>query len=220
MIKEQDAEFEEQTKEVSIKCPECGKMNKISIPAKIISQSKQLTTVSIPSGLVCKHTFQAFIDKNFKTRGYQKVDYELSKMEFIDGGSEAVEGFKEKEGELSSLSSIPLFQDIINILRNSVDDKEILGTGLLTIQGKVIYSSLPQSTLFNTIREFEVREEKHLIGVKKMLLQLQNDQKVCSQYMEIYNTKFVLVLFFSAYVRLGMGILLLTKLTQQIEALI
>ena len=220
MIKEQDAEFEEQTKEVSIKCPECGKMNKISIPAKIISQSKQLTTVSIPSGLVCEHTFQAFIDKNFKTRGYQKVDYELSKMEFLDGGSEAIEGFEEKEGELSSLSSIPLFQDIINILRNSVDDKEILGTGLFTIKGKVIYSSLPQSTLFNTIREFEVREEKHLIGVKKMLLQLQNDQKVCSQYMEIYNTKFVLVLFFSAYVRLGMGILLLTKLTQQIEELI
>jgi hypothetical protein len=65
-----------------------------------------------------------------------------------------------------------------------------------------------------------VREEKHLIGVKKMLLQLQNDQKVCSQYMEIYSTKFVLVLFFSGYVRLGMGILLLTKLTQQIEGLI
>ena len=219
MIKEQVADLE-QVIEVDIKCPVCGNIDKVSIPAKIISQSKQLTTVSIPSGLVCEHTFQAFIDKNFKARGYQKVDYELSKMEFLDGGSEAVEGFEAKEGELSSLSSIPLFQDIINILRGSVDDKEILGTGLFTIQGKVIYSSLPQSTLFNTIKEFEVREEKQLIGVKKMLLQLENDQKVCSQYMEIYGTKFVLVLFFSSFVRLGMGILLLTRLTQEIEKLI
>jgi hypothetical protein len=104
LIKEQETDFDEQTKEVTIKCPECANMNTIAIPAKIINQSKQLTTVSIPAGLVCEHSFQAFIDKNFKARGYQKVDYELSKMEFLDGGSEAVEGYEAKEGEVSSLS--------------------------------------------------------------------------------------------------------------------
>ena len=46
-----------------------------------MTQNQHLTTVSIPFGLVCNHSFNAFFDKNFKVRGYQKVDYELSEME-------------------------------------------------------------------------------------------------------------------------------------------
>ncbi|HEY0088737.1 MAG TPA: hypothetical protein VGB37_07830 [Candidatus Lokiarchaeia archaeon] len=53
-----------------------------------------------------------------------------------------------------------------------------------------------------------------------MLLELENDQKVCSQYMEIYGTKFILVVVFSPVVRMGMGILLLNKLVQKIMELI
>jgi len=217
MIKSKEANYEEQVREVKLACPICSKSNEISIPLKIINQSKQLTTVSVPSGLVCEHTFQAFIDKNFKIRGYQKVDYELSKMEFLESTDDSTET---SEGQVSSLNTLPLFQDIITLLRTTVDDREILGSGLFTIDGKVLYSSLPQSTLFNTIKEFEVRKEKGLIGLKKMLLELGNDEKVCSQYMEIYNYQFILVLFFSSFVRMGMGILLLNKLVQKIEKLI
>jgi len=220
LIRDQTVKFEEQLKEVFIICPECKNKNKITIPINVINQSKQLTTVSIPSGLVCEHTFQAFVDKNFKVRGYQKVDYALSQMEFLEGGSEALEEYSKAEGEISTLSSVPLFQDIISLLRDSLEDKDLLGAGLFTIQGRVLYSSLPQGTLFNLIREFEVRDENSLIGVKSILLNLENDQKVCSQYMEIYGTKFILVLFFSSLVKSGMGLLILTRLVQEIEKLI
>ncbi len=220
MIKEKEATLDEQIREISIICPECKNSNKITIPVKVINQSKQLTTVSIPSGLVCEHGFQAFVDKNFKIRGYQKVDYTLSQMEFLEGGNESLEGVEKKTEQESILSSIPLFQDIINLLRSSLDDKDILGAGLFTIQGRVLYSSLPQNTLFNTIRELEVRDEKKLTGVKRLFLQLENDQKVCSQYMEIYDTKFILVLFFSSLLKLGMGNMILRKLAQKIEKLI
>ncbi|MCJ7651702.1 MAG: hypothetical protein MUP85_24110, partial [Candidatus Lokiarchaeota archaeon] len=44
----------------------------------IINEARQLTTVSIPKGLVCEHHFQAFVDKNFVIRGYQKVDFEIA----------------------------------------------------------------------------------------------------------------------------------------------
>ncbi|MFW9898868.1 MAG: hypothetical protein ACFFDO_06375 [Candidatus Thorarchaeota archaeon] len=220
MIKEKEATLDEQIREISIICPECKNSNKITIPVKVINQSKQLTTVSIPSGLVCEHGFQAFVDKNFKIRGYQKVDYTLSQMEFLEGGNENLEGVEKKTEQESILSSIPLFQDIINLLRSSLDDKDILGAGLFTIQGRVLYSSLPQNTLFNTIRELEVRDEKKLTGVKRLFLQLENDQKVCSQYMEIYDTKFILVLFFSSLLKLGMGNMILRKLAQKIEKLI
>jgi len=220
MIKEKDAKFEEQTKEVPFVCPECKNTNKLDIPVKIINQSKRLTTISIPAGLICEHSFQAFVDKDFKVRGYQKVDYELSKVEFLEGGSASIDGEQELEDQTSSLSSLPLFKDIINVLRSSVNDEEILGTGLFTIEGKVLYSSLPQSTLFHTIKEFEVREKKNLVGLKKMLLHLENDQKVCSQYMTIYESRFILVVFFSQDVKLGMGTLLLSRLAGKIEKMI
>jgi len=220
MIKEKEATLDEQIREISIICPDCKNSNKITIPVKVINQSKQLTTVSIPSGLVCEHGFQAFVDKNFKIRGYQKVDYTLPQMEFLEGGNETLEGVEKKTEQESILSSIPLFQDIINLLRSSLDDKDILGAGLFTMEGRVLYSSLPQNTLFSTIRELEVRDEKKLTGVKRLFLQLENDQKVCSQYMEIYDTKFILVLFFSSLLKLGMGNMILRKLAQKIEKLI
>ncbi|TFG25178.1 MAG: hypothetical protein EU529_01975 [Promethearchaeota archaeon] len=206
-------------KEVRIVCPQCNKRNELTIPSKIINQSKQLTTVSIPSGLVCEHTFQAFIDKNFKVRGYQKIDYELSKMEFFEGSGEALEENHKKGGELSTLTTLPMFQEIIDLLRSMVDDKEILGSGLFTLEGNVIYSSLPHMTLSNTIREFESREKNKLSNIRRMLLELDDEQKVCSQYMHILGVKFILVLLFNSDIRLGMGIVLMSNLAKKIEEL-
>jgi len=66
---------------VLIQCPKCQIKRIIKVPIKIITQNQRLTTVSIPFGLICNHSFNAFIDKNFKVRGYQKVDFEISKIE-------------------------------------------------------------------------------------------------------------------------------------------
>jgi len=62
---------------VQVICPVCKATNTIRIPKSVINQASQLTTVSVPKGLICDHHFQAFIDKNFKIRGYQKVDFQL-----------------------------------------------------------------------------------------------------------------------------------------------
>lgn len=197
-------------KKIQIICPRCSKKDFLKVPEKIIDQSKQLTTVSLPAGLICQHSFQAFVDKNLKVRGYQTVDFEFSKLEYL-------------EEDVSSISSLPFFNDILKLLRNSVDDKDILGSALFTIEGKVLYTSLPQNMLFNTIREFEIRDKQKLTRIKKMYLELENNQKVCSQYIElkdIKDTKFILVLFFSDKVKLGMGNLILKDLAQKIELLI
>ena len=220
MMDVKEAKPQLEFKEVRIVCPQCNNRNELTIPSKIINQSKQLTTVSIPSGLVCEHTFQAFIDKNFKVRGYQKIDYELSKMEFFEGTGEALEGNHKKGGELSTLTTLPMFQEIIDLLRSTVDDKEILGSGLFTLEGNVIYSSLPHMTLFDTIREFESREKNNLSSIRRMLLELDDEQKICSQYMHILGVKFILVLLFNSNIRLGMGIVLMSNLAKKIEDLI
>ena len=154
--------------EVLIKCPNCKASRKLRVPIKVINQSKQLTTISIPSGLNCDHSFQAFVDKNFVVRGYQTVDFEFSHLELYESSANVLVGEEDKKLESKDFTSMPLFQSIIQVLRDCVDDKEIIGSGIFSVEGKVLYSSLPQTTLFNTMKEFEVRNERNLVSVKKM----------------------------------------------------
>ncbi len=201
-------------KKVLIVCPECKTQKKLNIPQKIIEQSQHITTISIPTGLVCKHHFQAFIDKNCAVRGYQLGDFEFSKIEYIE--SREIEGEKEEYDDISEFTSLPLFKDIINLLRESVDDKEILGCAIFTTEGKVIYSSIPHNTLLDTIKEFEIRSEKKLHSIIKMLLELKNHQKVCSEYLEIHDREFILVLLFSNIVNFAIGNMFLRDLVSKI----
>lgn len=217
MSKTKNTEEKELFEDIRVVCPTCKKRKELKIPSKIINQSKQLTTVSIPSGAVCEHSFQSFIDKNFKVRGYQKVDFEFTHMEFYEGGGE----FSEVaiEDQAITMDSSPLFQDIVKVLRSFVDDKEILGSGIFTTDGNVLYSSLPSTTLFSITKEFEVRSEQKLSSLKKMYLELENNQKICSSYVEIQENRFALVLFFSHMVKLGMGNLYLNDLVKKIKKL-
>ena len=62
---------------VKITCPVCKVKKELKFPKSVINEAKQLTTISLPKGLLCDHHFQAFVDKNFIVRGYQKVDFEF-----------------------------------------------------------------------------------------------------------------------------------------------
>lgn len=200
---------------IHVICPTCEKSKGLKIPTKIVNQSKQLTTVSIPSGVVCEHSFQSFVDKNFVIRGYQKVDFDFSQMEFYEKRDDTAEA--EVDDPIAKLSSLPLFQDIINLLRDLVDGREILGSGIFTVDGHVLYSSLPSNTLFTIMKEFEVRTEKKLSNLKKMFLELENNQKIFSSYIEIQNMRFAVTLFFSQTIKLGMGNLYLNDLVETIK---
>ena len=61
-------------------CPVCKAEKVLEFPKSVITQAKGLSTLSIASGLVCEHQFQAFIDKNCAVRGYQRVDFEFEKI--------------------------------------------------------------------------------------------------------------------------------------------
>ncbi|MBN1802272.1 MAG: hypothetical protein JW891_12245, partial [Candidatus Lokiarchaeota archaeon] len=68
----------EQVRKISIRCPICNSQKQLKIPESIVKNSNQLTTISLPRGIICEHHFQMFIDRDFKVRGYQKVDFELT----------------------------------------------------------------------------------------------------------------------------------------------
>lgn len=76
-IQTQICELNEYSK-VKVICPVCKSQKELKFPKSVINISKQLTTVSIPKGFICDHHFQAFIDKNFTVRGYQKVDFDFA----------------------------------------------------------------------------------------------------------------------------------------------
>ena len=67
-------------------CPVCKAEKKLLISKLMLSQDKTLTTVSIQKNEICQHHFQAFIDKNFKIRGYQKVDFEIESRKKLPKG--------------------------------------------------------------------------------------------------------------------------------------
>ncbi|MFX1358489.1 MAG: hypothetical protein ACFFA8_14565 [Promethearchaeota archaeon] len=192
---------EENTKRILIKCPECENQKFLKVPLKVINQSNNVTTINVPSGIICSHNFQVFVDKFFSIRGYQLADFEFSKIEYYE----------------SNIPSSPEFQEIINILRRSVDDREILGTAIFTIEGRVLYTSIPQKTLLDTIREFEIRNEKHVHSVIKMFLELKNQQKVCSETLEIQGIEFILVLIFSELVNFGIGNMLMRDIVKKLK---
>ena len=81
----------------------CKAKKALGVPKSVIEKAKQITTMSIAKGLVCQHQFQAFVDKYFKVRGYQRVDFEFEILN-NDERKKISSEFKEtEEGLLENL---------------------------------------------------------------------------------------------------------------------
>jgi hypothetical protein len=187
---------------IKVKCPKCETLKSLKIPIKIINQTQKLTQINIPSGMICEHSFQVLIDKSFAIRRYLLLDYEFSKLEFLKNNDKEILEEEEDEG-LTHFVSLPFYKDIIKILRESIDDREILGAAIFTNKGKVIYASIPSNLLLNIIKELEFRNKKEFQAMIKMYIEVKNQEKIFSEYIEILNTKTILVLIFSERVNFG-----------------
>ncbi len=84
---------------VKIICPVCKARKEVKFPKSVIKEASQITTISLPKGLLCDHHFQAFVDKNFVVRGYQKVDFEFKAKKLVDSKAD-VKLFNENDNEL------------------------------------------------------------------------------------------------------------------------
>ncbi len=83
---------------VKITCPVCKVHKELKFPKSVVNKAKQLTTISLPKGLICDHHFQAFVDKNFIVRGYQKVDFEFESKKSLKNKAD-VNLFNENDDE-------------------------------------------------------------------------------------------------------------------------
>ncbi|MHA1488126.1 MAG: hypothetical protein ACTSRI_00310 [Promethearchaeota archaeon] len=94
-----NVEMPNEYKKIRIICPICKAKKELDFHESNINQAKQLTTISISKGLICKHQFQAFIDKHFKVRGYQKVDFEFENKNNIEKETD-LKNFKRNDDSL------------------------------------------------------------------------------------------------------------------------
>jgi len=194
MLKE-DEIFREDYKNIRLICPRCGKGKFLKVPMELNKHSKNIITISIPSDFVCEHSFQAFIDKNFSVRAYQNADFEIDKIEFYESET------KEEEGIVSYRLS-QLIKNIVGILRESLIDKEILGSAIFNLEGKVMYSSLPDDIFVIMANQLGQMEKKHPINIKQIILLLENNQKVYSKILQLKEITLNLVLLMSSELNL------------------
>ena len=112
--------------EIRFVCPTCKATKVLEFPSSVINGAKQLTTISLPKDLICPHHFQAFVDKNFMVRGYQKVDFEFkfelnnkSNLHYLNQDKENQDLFNELILEGNFVKYSPKKQNQESVLNDS-----------------------------------------------------------------------------------------------------
>lgn len=124
-------------------------------------------------------------------------------------------------GDEEITESQALYRKIVELIKNQIFENEILGAALFTINGKVIYSSLPQEILLNSLKELEIR---HMVAneFNTTFYSLDNYQKVFSKIVHIpwKLDPLLIVILFESSVPLGMAEVNLDKMSKTIENII
>jgi len=176
---------------IHVVCPHCNKSKIIKIPANIIYESKNVTTISIPLNHVCEHSFQIFVDKHFVVRGYQRVDFDISNFEIYSDGSDS-----KGEDLLITYHFSVIIKKIVQLIRENINIKGIFGGLVLTESGNLIFSSLPSEISLNMIRKIEL-QKSFPPTINQIFLTLSNNQKIISSTITIENIKIIITLCFS-----------------------
>ena len=214
-IEEDKIPGKESFKYINIKCPICDTLKKLKIFKKNLEHSQQITTISIPKGIFCEHSFQVFLDKHLNVKSYQVANFESSKIEYIKN----IEENQTTKEDLAHFKSLPFFKDLIEFLKSGIDSRDILGNAIFTNKGKVIYASIPSNTLFNVIKQFEVMKEKNIKIMKRMFFELENHQKIYSETIKIQNNEFIIVLILSKKVNFGIGSMLFKNVKEKLKTI-
>ena len=125
-------------------------------------------------------------------------------------------------GEEESYLSDTFYKKAINIFKDLIREDEIIGAALLTTQGYVIYTSLPNDILVNSLKELEIRFMVGALSLPEMYYSLENGQKVFSKIVDIpwKLDPLLLVILFDKNVPLGMAELNLGRLANTIVNII
>jgi len=157
-------------KKVLFICPVCKAKKALGVPKSVIKKAKQITTMSIARGLVCQHQFQAFVDKHFKVRGYQRVDFEF---EIQNKNKEKTISSKFKETEED------LFEDLI-LEGNFVEYKP---------KKRLNYNKKQKGIELMNSQKQSIQKNKHKLILKKEMT-LKEIYEEFRDFIDVDNEKF------------------------------
>ena len=164
-------------------------------------QSRLLTLTEI---------FEEFVRSN-EIDDYQ----EIQNAYFDDQINKIISGKEEMR------TSQPLYRKIVELITSLVFENEILGAALFSINGNVIYSSLPQEILLSSLKELEIR---HAVAndFSTTFYSLENGQKIFSKVIEIpwKLDPLILVVLFDSTTVTGMAEVNLDKISKTIQNII
>ncbi|MFX1419809.1 MAG: hypothetical protein ACFE9N_12900 [Promethearchaeota archaeon] len=195
MLRE-DEIYEEDKKGIRLICPKCNAAKLVQVPKKIVKNSKTLLTISVPSNYVCEHGFQAYIDKWFCVRGYQNADLDLKSLEIYETGSKSID-------DIVTYAISLVIKKIINNLRKDEEDGVILGGCLFNQKGNVLYVSLPDEIFLNMVQQFEVQKMNQEIKLKKMVIELENNQKIFFEFLKVEDLTLTIIILFPSVVNIS-----------------
>ncbi len=151
--------------------------------------------------------FEEFLENN------DVEDYQIIESADFDSKIDSI-----ITGDAELIGSQPLYKKIIDFIKRLTLENEILGATLFTINGKVIYTSLPHKILLSSLKELEIR---HMVAneFKLTFVCLDNGQKVFTGKINIpwKLEPLLIVVLFESSVPLGMAELNLDKLIKTIE---
>lgn len=188
-----DEIYKEDIKGIELICPVCHKKKLVKVPKKVVENSKTLLTISVPSNYICPHGFQAYVDRWFSVRGYQNADLELKNLEIYETGSKIID-------DIVTYAVSLVIKKIINNLKKHEEDGVILGGTLFNQKGNVLYFSLPDEIFLNMIEQFELQKVNREFKLKKMIIELENNQKIISEFLKVENSTLTLVILFPSVV--------------------
>ncbi|MFW9771142.1 MAG: hypothetical protein ACFFBY_08010 [Promethearchaeota archaeon] len=143
---------------IQIRCPACSKSNFVEVSDDEVKKaSKGLFAVNVAEGIVCEHSFVAYVDKNFAVRDAFIADFQ------IELPSTMPEETVEKKSELSKLFDIDLIK--LNLTAS------LLGYVLkaMIFKKKIVLIS-NQQYLFNQISNFFHYLTENSFGIDLILI--------------------------------------------------
>jgi hypothetical protein len=140
---------------------------------------------------------------------------EIQNQDFDDQINQIIAGQEEV------LASEPLYRKIVELIKNLVFENEILGAALFSINGNVIYSSLPQEILLSSLKELEIRYAT-ANEFNTTCYSLENNQRIFSKVIKIpwKLDPLILVVLFDSTVPTGMAEVNLDKISKMIQNII
>ncbi len=152
--------------------------------------------------------FLDFFPDISKVKDYEQIE-EPKFDEFVDS---IITG--EEEIYLSKV----FFQKVIDVFKELMYENEIVGAALLSTKGNVIYTSLPNEILVNSLKELEIRYRVGTLTLPEMYSRLENGQKVVSKIIDIpwKLDPLLIVVLYDNTVPLGMAELNLDKIAKKI----